>query len=63
MFSTCSPIIAEPGLSIQYRDGASPSPACPALSSSPAACTNDSAPQCCHCGWRGSHSPDCPFKS
>ncbi|KZP12250.1 hypothetical protein FIBSPDRAFT_669306, partial [Athelia psychrophila] len=21
-----------------------------------------SGPQCCHCGWRGSHSPTCPFK-
>ncbi|KIM64191.1 hypothetical protein SCLCIDRAFT_115781 [Scleroderma citrinum Foug A] len=20
------------------------------------------APQCCHCGWRGSHSPNCPFR-
>ncbi|EIN14340.1 hypothetical protein PUNSTDRAFT_57751, partial [Punctularia strigosozonata HHB-11173 SS5] len=20
------------------------------------------APQCCHCGWRGSHAPTCPFK-
>lgn len=20
-------------------------------------------PQCCHCGWRGDHSPDCPFGS
>ncbi|CAL1716219.1 unnamed protein product [Somion occarium] len=19
-------------------------------------------PQCCHCGWRGSHAPNCPFK-
>ncbi|EGN93539.1 hypothetical protein SERLA73DRAFT_145169 [Serpula lacrymans var. lacrymans S7.3] len=24
---------------------------------------NPSAPQCCHCGWRGSHSPSCPFRS
>ncbi|KAF9495613.1 hypothetical protein BDN71DRAFT_1447278 [Pleurotus eryngii] len=24
--------------------------------------TNCSAPQCCHCGWRGSHAPNCPFK-
>ncbi|KAF9446508.1 hypothetical protein P691DRAFT_673485 [Macrolepiota fuliginosa MF-IS2] len=24
--------------------------------------TNHSAPQCCHCGWRGSHSPTCPFR-
>ncbi|KAI0050587.1 hypothetical protein FA95DRAFT_1486911 [Auriscalpium vulgare] len=23
---------------------------------------NASAPQCCHCGWRGSHSPNCPFR-
>ncbi|KAK0204489.1 hypothetical protein DFS33DRAFT_1258667 [Desarmillaria ectypa] len=21
-----------------------------------------SAPQCCHCGWRGAHAPNCPFK-
>ncbi|KAI0830897.1 hypothetical protein BC628DRAFT_1356106 [Trametes gibbosa] len=21
-----------------------------------------SAPQCCHCGWRGAHAPSCPFK-
>ncbi|KAI5835184.1 hypothetical protein K523DRAFT_228843, partial [Schizophyllum commune Tattone D] len=27
-----------------------------------AAPTNASAPQCCHCGWRGAHAPDCPFK-
>ncbi|KAJ7082014.1 hypothetical protein B0H15DRAFT_853160 [Mycena belliarum] len=19
-------------------------------------------PQCCHCGWRGEHAPNCPFK-
>ena len=25
-------------------------------------CVNQSSPQCCHCGWRGSHSPQCPFK-
>ncbi|KAJ8586132.1 hypothetical protein M405DRAFT_823845 [Rhizopogon salebrosus TDB-379] len=25
-------------------------------------CTNFNAPQCCHCGWRGSHSPSCPFR-
>ncbi|KAI0931639.1 hypothetical protein AcW2_000483 [Taiwanofungus camphoratus] len=23
---------------------------------------NHSAPQCCHCGWRGAHAPACPFK-
>ncbi|KAI0784222.1 hypothetical protein C8Q75DRAFT_736356 [Abortiporus biennis] len=23
---------------------------------------NKSAPQCCHCGWRGAHAPTCPFK-
>ncbi|KAF9218552.1 hypothetical protein BS17DRAFT_720366 [Gyrodon lividus] len=23
---------------------------------------NANAPQCCHCGWRGSHSPSCPFR-
>ncbi|KDQ62904.1 hypothetical protein JAAARDRAFT_119996 [Jaapia argillacea MUCL 33604] len=23
---------------------------------------NQNAPQCCHCGWRGAHSPSCPFK-
>ncbi|KAL4070255.1 hypothetical protein J3A83DRAFT_4241505 [Scleroderma citrinum] len=23
---------------------------------------NAGAPQCCHCGWRGSHSPNCPFR-
>ncbi|KIJ66573.1 hypothetical protein HYDPIDRAFT_129558 [Hydnomerulius pinastri MD-312] len=23
---------------------------------------NGNAPQCCHCGWRGSHSPSCPFR-
>ncbi|KAI9454902.1 hypothetical protein BJY52DRAFT_1122446 [Lactarius psammicola] len=26
-------------------------------------CINFSAPQCCHCGWRGTHSPTCPFGS
>ncbi|KAF7291328.1 hypothetical protein MIND_01277300 [Mycena indigotica] len=20
-------------------------------------------PQCCHCGWRGDHANNCPFKS
>ncbi|KAF8799905.1 hypothetical protein BYT27DRAFT_7200887 [Phlegmacium glaucopus] len=25
-------------------------------------CVNHSSPQCCHCGWRGSHSPNCPFR-
>jgi hypothetical protein len=24
--------------------------------------SNDNGPQCCHCGWRGAHAPDCPFK-
>lgn len=24
--------------------------------------TLNSSPQCCHCGYRGSHSPNCPFK-
>ncbi|CAA7264948.1 unnamed protein product [Cyclocybe aegerita] len=48
--------------------GSSPSP----LPASPAArtnthtelvsdCINHSSPQCCHCGWRGAHSPNCPF--
>ncbi|KAI9566307.1 hypothetical protein HD554DRAFT_2025693 [Boletus coccyginus] len=23
---------------------------------------NANAPQCCHCGWRGAHSPSCPFR-
>lgn len=23
---------------------------------------NSSGPQCCHCGWRGDHEPNCPFK-
>ncbi|KAI6030014.1 hypothetical protein EDC04DRAFT_2572637, partial [Pisolithus marmoratus] len=23
---------------------------------------NHNAPQCCHCGWRGSHAPQCPFR-
>ncbi|KAH8106727.1 hypothetical protein BXZ70DRAFT_903580 [Cristinia sonorae] len=22
-----------------------------------------SSPQCCHCGWRGDHAPNCPFNS
>ncbi|KAH9969131.1 hypothetical protein BC827DRAFT_1121129 [Russula dissimulans] len=26
-------------------------------------CVNFSAPQCCHCGYRGTHSPNCPFNS
>ncbi|KAI0271455.1 hypothetical protein BC834DRAFT_859611 [Gloeopeniophorella convolvens] len=25
-------------------------------------CINFSSPQCCHCGWRGTHSPSCPFR-
>ncbi|KAA1471465.1 hypothetical protein DENSPDRAFT_776601 [Dentipellis sp. KUC8613] len=25
-------------------------------------CIDASSPQCCHCGWRGSHSPNCPFR-
>ncbi|KDR85918.1 hypothetical protein GALMADRAFT_393053 [Galerina marginata CBS 339.88] len=29
--------------------------------SSPSSCADHSSPQCCHCGWRGSHSPNCPF--
>ncbi|KAI0082736.1 hypothetical protein K474DRAFT_1585337 [Panus rudis PR-1116 ss-1] len=24
---------------------------------------DQSQPQCCHCGYRGSHAPNCPFKS
>ena len=30
-----------------------------------AACTSavtHNAPQCCHCGWRGDHAPNCPFR-
>ncbi|KIJ97040.1 hypothetical protein K443DRAFT_681826 [Laccaria amethystina LaAM-08-1] len=25
-------------------------------------CVNHSSPQCCHCGWRGSHAANCPFR-
>ncbi|KAG2357437.1 hypothetical protein BDR07DRAFT_1420456 [Suillus spraguei] len=25
-------------------------------------CINFSGVQCCHCGWRGSHSDTCPFR-
>ncbi|KAF8224879.1 hypothetical protein L208DRAFT_1409387 [Tricholoma matsutake] len=25
-------------------------------------CIDYSAPQCCHCGYRGSHAPTCPFR-
>ena len=25
-------------------------------------CVDCSAPQCCHCGYRGTHSPNCPFR-
>ncbi|KAG0706661.1 hypothetical protein DFH29DRAFT_136082 [Suillus ampliporus] len=32
------------------------------LSSDDDSCMNFNAPQCCHCGWRGSHSPSCPFR-
>ncbi|KAI0059421.1 hypothetical protein BV25DRAFT_1828939 [Artomyces pyxidatus] len=43
-----------------------PHPAVPVPSRSTAgdqdACVDYSAPQCCHCGWRGSHSPNCPFR-
>lgn len=31
-------------------------------STSSTSCINHTAPQCCHCGWRGSHAPNCPFK-
>ncbi|KIY45563.1 hypothetical protein FISHEDRAFT_49051 [Fistulina hepatica ATCC 64428] len=30
--------------------------------SAPSTPVNDSSPQCCHCGWRGEHAPDCPFR-
>ncbi|TRM58425.1 hypothetical protein BD626DRAFT_404727, partial [Schizophyllum amplum] len=40
----------------------SPANAAVASSTSDATRTHASAPQCCHCGWRGAHSPDCPFK-
>ncbi|CAL1704904.1 unnamed protein product [Somion occarium] len=23
---------------------------------------SNSAPQCCHCGYRGAHAPNCPFR-
>ncbi|KAG1763256.1 hypothetical protein EDD22DRAFT_888062 [Suillus occidentalis] len=32
------------------------------ISSDDDSCKNFNAPQCCHCGWRGSHSPSCPFR-
>ncbi|KAG1825290.1 hypothetical protein EV424DRAFT_1320188 [Suillus variegatus] len=32
------------------------------ISSDDDSCFNFNAPQCCHCGWRGSHSPSCPFR-
>ncbi|KAG2066659.1 hypothetical protein BDR04DRAFT_1106317 [Suillus decipiens] len=25
-------------------------------------CINFSGVQCCHCGYRGAHSPTCPFR-
>ncbi|KAH0825967.1 hypothetical protein J3R83DRAFT_7562 [Lanmaoa asiatica] len=28
----------------------------------PTTFVNANAPQCCHCGYRGSHSPSCPFR-
>ncbi|KAF6761328.1 hypothetical protein DFP72DRAFT_880772 [Ephemerocybe angulata] len=38
-----------------------PTSSAPAASSTSAACIDHSSPQCCHCGWRGTHSPSCPF--
>ncbi|KZT30977.1 hypothetical protein NEOLEDRAFT_1054402 [Neolentinus lepideus HHB14362 ss-1] len=35
---------------------------CQNASSQQDTCINYSSPQCCHCGWRGGHSPNCPFK-
>ncbi|KAG1840718.1 hypothetical protein DFJ58DRAFT_708226 [Suillus subalutaceus] len=32
------------------------------ISSDDDSCMNFSSNQCCHCGWRGSHSPSCPFR-
>lgn len=26
------------------------------------ACLAHNAPQCCHCGYRGAHAPNCPFR-
>ncbi|KAL1750832.1 hypothetical protein FB107DRAFT_223206, partial [Schizophyllum commune] len=40
----------------------SSTPASAKATTGDAAPTNASAPQCCHCGWRGAHAPDCPFK-
>lgn len=41
--------------------------AAPALASAHAAThapalVDQSSAQCCHCGYRNSHAPDCPFK-
>ncbi|KAG1846196.1 hypothetical protein DFJ58DRAFT_663932, partial [Suillus subalutaceus] len=39
-----------------------PLPVSMRISSDDDSCMNFNAPQCCHCGWRGSHSPSCPFR-
>ncbi|KAG1871587.1 hypothetical protein F4604DRAFT_1768861 [Suillus subluteus] len=39
-----------------------PTPVSMRISSDDDSCMNFNAPQCCHCGWRGSHSPSCPFR-
>ena len=28
----------------------------------PVKSSHKDGPQCCHCGWRGDHAPDCPFR-
>ncbi|EKM49575.1 uncharacterized protein PHACADRAFT_265118 [Phanerochaete carnosa HHB-10118-sp] len=33
-----------------------------AISQVPSDKGSSGQPQCCHCGWRGSHAPNCPFK-
>ncbi|KIY46835.1 hypothetical protein FISHEDRAFT_28679, partial [Fistulina hepatica ATCC 64428] len=44
------------------RHGSSPAHfACHSTALSHSICIHRS-PQCCHCGWRGSHAPDCPFR-
>ncbi|KAK7453423.1 hypothetical protein VKT23_011690 [Stygiomarasmius scandens] len=48
-----------------FPTAASPStsPASPPSSGYPPRNNVHSAPQCCHCGWRGAHAPNCPFKA
>ncbi|KAG2141070.1 hypothetical protein DEU56DRAFT_797117 [Suillus clintonianus] len=69
MQPTCSNVVCTSSKAAQDSSSShhctrhsNPTPVSMRFSSDDDSCINFNAPQCCHCGWRGSHSPSCPFR-